>query len=195
MLPPIVIIGCGSVGSNAAVSLARLGFKHFVLYDDDRVEAHNITSQAYSAEDIGAYKVDALRDILTAINEDTGIYPKRERVSASNRPDVGQGVVIVAVDTMAVRREIAPLLIGCSAIVDGRTGGGQVEVHTHKSIKEYTGSLPEKVSDDPCTARFTPYTAAIAGALITNQVKRLLRGESVYRDIVFHIDTLELLKN
>ena len=46
------IIGCGSVGSTVAALLARLGVTKFVLYDFDRVEAHNLANQMFIHKDI-----------------------------------------------------------------------------------------------------------------------------------------------
>lgn len=42
---PVTIIGCGGIGSNVAFELITMGFKSFVLYDDDIVEPRNLASQ------------------------------------------------------------------------------------------------------------------------------------------------------
>lgn len=58
------IAGCGGLGSNAAVALARVGVKHMVLVDFDKVEASNLNRQFYFLHQIGDYKTDALADNL-----------------------------------------------------------------------------------------------------------------------------------
>lgn len=56
----ICICGCGAIGSNLAINLARQGFNNFTLIDDDRVENHNIGTQTYIVDDIGKLKVHSL---------------------------------------------------------------------------------------------------------------------------------------
>lgn len=56
----LAIVGCGAVGSHLAETLARMGYRNFVLIDHDRVDVDNLGSQAYSVSDQGNTKVDAL---------------------------------------------------------------------------------------------------------------------------------------
>jgi molybdopterin/thiamine biosynthesis adenylyltransferase len=56
----VALCGAGAVGSNLAVSLARQGFRGLEIIDFDRVEQHNLSTQDYVGEDIGAKKADAL---------------------------------------------------------------------------------------------------------------------------------------
>ena len=44
---PLVIIGCGAVGSHVALCAAKMGFSNFILFDADVVEAHNLPNQTY----------------------------------------------------------------------------------------------------------------------------------------------------
>ena len=62
--PLVTICGAGALGSNLADNLARQGFKRLRVIDRDRVEEHNISTQLYGAGDIGAWKVDVLRNQL-----------------------------------------------------------------------------------------------------------------------------------
>ena len=56
------IAGVGGLGSNIAVSLARLGIGNLIIADFDVVEPSNLNRQYYFADQIGMYKVDALSD-------------------------------------------------------------------------------------------------------------------------------------
>lgn len=47
-------IGCGSVGSNIAQTLARCGVTNMTLWDFDDVETKNIVNQDYFEDDIGS---------------------------------------------------------------------------------------------------------------------------------------------
>jgi molybdopterin/thiamine biosynthesis adenylyltransferase len=58
---PVTLCGAGALGSLLADNLARQGFRHIIAIDDDRVELHNVGTQLYRQEDVGAFKVDVLR--------------------------------------------------------------------------------------------------------------------------------------
>ena len=62
------IFGAGGIGSNCAISLVRIGIRHFVIDDMDTVELSNLNRQAYFPHHVGKYKVEALKEILTSIN-------------------------------------------------------------------------------------------------------------------------------
>ena len=98
------IIGCGSVGSTVAELLARLGITKFVLYDFDKVEAHNIANQMFKHSDIKSPKVDAVKRIITEIN------PEAERTieihSDGYKDQRLNGYVFLCVDNIDLRREI-----------------------------------------------------------------------------------------
>lgn len=100
----IHIVGCGSVGSTIAENLARCGVTNFVLWDFDIVEAHNVSNQMFTQNDIGKLKVEALRDILVSINPDIAD-------SITLHPDGWKGkqmsgYVFLAVDSIDIRREV-----------------------------------------------------------------------------------------
>ena len=98
------IIGCGSVGSTIAENLARLGVTDFVLYDFDKVEAHNIANQMFVASDIKTDKVEATKRIILDINPDAvntiELHPNGYTGQTLN------GYVFLCVDSIDLRREI-----------------------------------------------------------------------------------------
>lgn len=98
------IIGCGSVGSTVAALLARLGVTKFVLYDFDRVEAHNLANQMFIYKDIKAEKVDAVKRIITEINPDA--EPTIEICRDGYNDQKLNGYVFLCVDNIDLRREI-----------------------------------------------------------------------------------------
>ena len=63
------IAGCGGLGSNCAVALARVGIGKLVLADFDRVEESNLNRQYFLREQIGEFKAEALRDIIHRIDD------------------------------------------------------------------------------------------------------------------------------
>jgi molybdopterin/thiamine biosynthesis adenylyltransferase len=62
--PRLTICGAGALGSHLADSLARQGVKNIRAIDRDRVEEHNVSTQLYGISEVGAWKVEALRNRL-----------------------------------------------------------------------------------------------------------------------------------
>lgn len=63
-----LLIGCGSVGSLAALELAKAGVGHFMLVDNDIFGYHNICRHQCGIYDVGRYKTEALKDRILQIN-------------------------------------------------------------------------------------------------------------------------------
>jgi len=64
----IAILGLGGLGSNIAISLARIGVGQLVLVDFDVVEPSNLNRQQYFIDDIGKYKTQAMYENISKIN-------------------------------------------------------------------------------------------------------------------------------
>jgi len=63
----VSIIGCGSLGSKIANTLARSGVRRFVLVDDDVFLPENIVRNDLDWRDVGQHKVDAVTDRIGLI--------------------------------------------------------------------------------------------------------------------------------
>jgi sulfur carrier protein ThiS adenylyltransferase len=62
------IAGAGGLGSNAAISLARVGIGRIVIVDFDIIEESNLNRQYYFQDQIGTIKVEALKQNIQRIN-------------------------------------------------------------------------------------------------------------------------------
>ncbi|HRZ41274.1 MAG TPA: sulfur carrier protein ThiS adenylyltransferase ThiF [Bacteroidales bacterium] len=62
------IAGCGGLGSNCAVALARVGIGKLVLADFDVVEASNLNRQYFFRHQIGQPKTDALQENIRLVD-------------------------------------------------------------------------------------------------------------------------------
>src|SRR5882757_9341094 len=60
----LTICGAGALGSHLADNLARQGVRQLRVIDRDRVEEHNVSTQLYGESDVGAWKVEVLRNRL-----------------------------------------------------------------------------------------------------------------------------------
>src|SRR6516225_8111984 len=61
---PVTLCGAGAIGSQLADNLARQGLREWKVIDRDRVEEHNVGTQLYGESEVGAWKVEALRNHL-----------------------------------------------------------------------------------------------------------------------------------
>lgn len=61
------IIGCGSLGSKIATTLARSGVRSFVLVDDDILKPGNLVRHDLDVESLGVHKAAALEERLRAV--------------------------------------------------------------------------------------------------------------------------------
>ena len=64
----IGVAGLGGLGSNIALSLARVGVKKLVLADFDVVEPSNLNRQQYFVRHIGLKKIQALKELINDVN-------------------------------------------------------------------------------------------------------------------------------
>ena len=71
----IYVFGCGSTGSNIVNILVKLGFRKFVLFDYDEVEAHNIVSANYGSLTPDTVGVDTYSTkIFYNVNEEPPLF-------------------------------------------------------------------------------------------------------------------------
>ncbi len=80
------IAGAGGLGSNAAVSLARVGVGKLIIVDFDRVEPSNLNRQQYFIEQLGRVKVEALLENLKRINPFSEYEIHHECLTPENIP-------------------------------------------------------------------------------------------------------------
>lgn len=67
------IAGCGGLGSNCAIALARTGIGKIVLADYDKVEPSNLYRQYFFREQLGMFKANALRDNIRQIDDSISV--------------------------------------------------------------------------------------------------------------------------
>lgn len=60
----VSILGCGGLGSNIAMMLARAGIGRINLFDYDRIEYSNLNRQNYSIADLGKKKTLTTKEII-----------------------------------------------------------------------------------------------------------------------------------
>ena len=64
----IALVGCGSLGSKIAITLARAGLGHFLLVDDDILLPENLVRNDLDWREIGAHKAVSLARRIKLVN-------------------------------------------------------------------------------------------------------------------------------
>lgn len=182
----ITIAGCGTVGSNAAMQLARAGFKRFHLIDMDQVEPHNLPSQHFDVTDLGANKAAALAEGIVRITDNTQITTQEHELIGGEQFD--QGILISAVDSMDMRK----MLFEMSAVpnplidlfVDFRMGGNEMRAwafnpQDKRRADQYAKTLhgSEESAEALCGGRTFAPMGALVGAICTQFITKHLRDE------------------
>lgn len=186
----VTVVGLGNLGSHTALALARMGVDRLRLVDFDTVAEHNLASQCYGTADVGVRKCDALASQVRAVAtpRQLDIYPTA--IQRAGLEWDADDILVSAVDTVEARREMRELLPPTVPVFDGRMGGGQIEMH-HATAADWT--IPERVSDDPCAARYISYTSVVLAGLITSAVRLYLTGAPVPTHLYMHLDTFEII--
>ena len=177
---PITLVGAGSLGSYTALALAKAGARGVTVWDDDKVETHNVGVQLYGPSAVRCYKVLGLRDQLThLVGRSYAPRGKRQQIQSTDW-EAMKGIVIVTVDSARARRDVWAAFSDCldgEYLIDVRSGAQIITVVTSRpSDGHYLGTIPEDSEEfhEECTARATPWTSMIAGGLVAREVGRYL---------------------
>lgn len=161
----VEIVGCGATGSRVALELVKLGVRRLRLWDDDRVEEHNIANQAFEAQDAGQYKVNALARLIARQAEDVEVSARVERVRESGSQILQWPVLFLLTDSMSSRKQIGEGLkrnMKVQQLVETRLGtnigyvyGLDARIPSHH--KQWMDTLSEDavVETSACGARIT----------------------------------------
>lgn len=78
------IAGCGGLGSNCAVALARVGTGKLIIADYDKIEESNLNRQYYFWDQIGKIKSDTLKENIERINKEIEVISHNVFIKESN---------------------------------------------------------------------------------------------------------------
>ena len=100
----VAIVGCGSLGSKVAASLARSGLGRFVLVDGDLLFADNVVRNDLDWRSVGLNKPDAVEERIRQINPSAVVGKRRLDLGGQESSD-STDAALVAIG-------------GCDVIVD-----------------------------------------------------------------------------
>lgn len=98
----VTIAGLGGIGSYLALLIGRLKVGTITLWDDDKVDATNLSGQLYSKNDINTYKVYCASKMIRDYADYYRQYARNEKftVASTSTP-----IMICGFDNMEARRD------------------------------------------------------------------------------------------
>jgi sulfur carrier protein ThiS adenylyltransferase len=153
------IAGCGGLGSNCAIALARVGIGKIIIADFDIIDRSNLNRQYYFLNQVGLKKTVALKENIRMINSEV-IVEAHDIKLASH--DIGRifkdcDVIVEAFDLKEMKQMIAeavisgmpgkPLIIGSGLAGWGRNNAIRTRKIDHvyicgDGITEVSDHLP-----------------------------------------------------
>jgi sulfur carrier protein ThiS adenylyltransferase len=191
------VIGVGAIGRQVAMQLAAMGIPKLQLIDFDCVEATNVTTQGYFADDVGLEKVEATERAVHAIDPAIAVEALTDRFRTKQA--VGEAV-FCCVDSISVRAAIWRAVEGrCQFWTDGRMLGEVIRVLTAAdgpTRRHYPTTLfaQAEAQVGRCASRSTIYAASIAAGLMLHQFTRWLRDIIPDADATFNLVAGELIQ-
>lgn len=195
----IKIVGCGATGSNIAIAAARMGFHSFELWDADKVEPHNLPNQAFTPQDIGVPKVEALARVLKEFNPEIQVITHNEFFTKETELTT-LGPMILTTDTMKSRKEIKtvfednPLV---DYVFETRLGFDYGELHiinnldTEKVEKwDKTLANDEDIPEGPCNQRICTTLVGLVSSYTVHQLCAMYAARASQEDWVFKRRTM-----
>ena len=78
------VAGCGGLGSNCAIALARVGIGKLIIADFDIIEESNLNRQYFFYDQIGKVKSDTLKENIQEINKNINVESHNVFIEESN---------------------------------------------------------------------------------------------------------------
>jgi len=178
------IAGCGGLGSNAAVALARVGIGKLIIADFDKIEESNLNRQYFFFDQIGRYKAPTLKENIQRINPSTIID---SYVITLTRAQIKKlfapcDIIVEAFDKAEMKAMIAetvlsefpekPLVSGVG--LAGWGGNELIKVKQYDNLYIVGDHVSETSDDDPPIA---PRVGMVAN-MMANVVLEILLGKN-----------------
>lgn len=193
----IAIVGCGAIGSFVGIALAKMGLTNFILFDHDKIEAHNLPNQFYTEDDIGQLKTKALAEHMKSFNSDCKIMTLGRFEKDTT---LGLPIVVSCVDKMEIRKMIFEQALKDSQfLIDCRMAKFQGQIYSvdltdKKDVENYRKTL---FSDKDavrlrCTERSIIFTVLGIASMVCNQIVKAFNKEEFPNFICLDYDAVQL---
>jgi len=107
------IAGCGGLGSNCAVALARVGVGKLIIADFDVIEESNLNRQYYFFNQIGKKKASSLKHNINLINPKIKVEAYNKKLDANSIVEVFANcdVLVEAFDKAEMKKMIIETVV------------------------------------------------------------------------------------
>lgn len=107
------IAGCGGLGSNCAVALARSGVGKLIVVDFDTITPGNLNRQFYFSHQIGLKKAPVLQENILLVNPDISIDALDLKLTPDNIPGIFAkcDVVVEAFDQASEKQMLIEVML------------------------------------------------------------------------------------
>jgi len=188
----ICVCGAGALGSNLVNNLTRQGFEQVSVIDMDRVEKHNIATQAYGMRDVGQKKVRALKGVVFN-NTGRVINAIDKELRANNADKIlkDYDLIVDVFDNWVSRRAVAgaAYLLKIPVVHAGMSDDGFSEIKwgDHYTIPARDVEQ-EDICDYPLAANLVHMTVAVLEEAIVQFVAdhKFLNREITLKDLRVH---------
>lgn len=166
------VCGAGGIGSWTALALSRTGIP-LIIYDDDKVEAHNLGGQAYMKDAIGKKKTDASAEVIAQFNLSPEVIGFTKRI---NEGKIFTPYMFSCFDSMKSRREAYAIFKEMThkdkILIEGRLTAQLYEIYTvtAENQDEYEQYLfDDEEGDVPsCTDKQNTFLAMGIASVMVN---------------------------
>ena len=204
ILPPsksegkkVTIIGAGATGSWLALQLAKMGIENLLVYDEDTIEQHNLPNQMFPITLLGRNKASATGELVNFFTRSN-----IKTIPNYYKDDELDGIVVMAVDSMAARKEIYQHCQNGNVelIIDPRCAAQLFRIYSiYPDLSMDREYYESELHDDSeamqtrCTNRSILFTVNVVVGLIGNQIKKHIMLEEVKRSIFFDLKEMMLI--
>lgn len=201
----IILAGVGGIGSYIGFLLARMKPARLIIYDNDVVEAVNMSGQLYGRSDIGNPKVDALADMVANYADYHSIIAMNGLYDETSGVD---DIMICGFDNMAARKLVfskwyAHVMSkpeeerGKCLLIDGRLAAEELQVlaiqgNDTRAMEQYQRDwlFSDTAADATvCSYKQTTFMANMIASLMVNIFVNFVANECnpiMPRDVPFY---------
>ena len=180
----VAVCGLGGLGSNIAISLARVGIGKLILIDFDRVDISNLHRQQYKASQIDKYKAQALEENLLEIAPYLEVRAVTARITEENYMDLlyDADVICEAFDNAEAKAMLANAVLETMpykylVAASGMAGMGTPNTIRTRKITKYFYLCGDEISDAADTIGLVAPRVMLCAAHQAHTVLRILADE------------------
>lgn len=201
----IVLAGVGGIGSYIGFLLGRMKPSRLIIYDDDIVEAVNMSGQLYGLSDIGQRKVDALAGMISNYANYNSIVAMSSKFTEASIPS---DIMICGFDNMKARIQFFDVWrnhvmskpeeerAGC-LFIDGRLAAEELQVlaiqgNDDRAMKLYREKWlfsDIQAEETVCSYKQTTFMANMIASIMVNIFVNFVANECnpiLPRDVPFY---------